>query len=101
MVGRGARSSPKFRWSGISAVGRGSPTLFRMAPFQQGLKEAGYVENRDVAFEYRWPENHNDRLPALAVDLAARHVVVIVALGSLFAVRAAEAATTRFRSFSR
>jgi putative ABC transport system substrate-binding protein len=65
-----------------------------VTPFLQGLKEAGYVENRDVAFEYLWAENHNDRFAALAADLVARHVAVIVALGSINAVRAAKAATT-------
>src|SRR5260221_232690 len=78
----------------IGYLGSGSrdSEAFRLIPFQQGLKEAGYVENRDVAFEYRWAENQNDRFPALAADLAG--VAVIVALGSIFAVRAAKAATT-------
>jgi putative tryptophan/tyrosine transport system substrate-binding protein len=80
----------------VGYLGSGSreSDAFRLIPFQQGLKEAGYVENRDVAFEYRWAENQNDRFPALAADLAARHVAVIVALGSIFAVRAAKAVTT-------
>ena len=33
------------------------------APFLQGLKETGYVERRNVAIEYRWAEDHYDRLP--------------------------------------
>ena len=80
----------------VGYLGSGSreSDAFRLTPFQQGLKEAGYVENRDVAFEYRWAENQNDRFPALAADLAARHVAVIVVLGSISAVRAAKAATT-------
>jgi putative ABC transport system substrate-binding protein len=81
----------------VGYLGSGSreSDAFRLTPFQQGLKEAGYVENRDVAFEYRWAENQNDRFAALAADLAARHVAVIVVLGGgLFAVRAAKAATT-------
>ena len=35
----------------------------RLSAFQQGLKEAGYVEGRDIAIQYRWADNHYDRIP--------------------------------------
>jgi putative tryptophan/tyrosine transport system substrate-binding protein len=75
--------------NGTSPEGYG---LF-LSAFLQGLSETGYVENRNVAIEYRWAEGHYDRLPALAADLVRRGVAVIAAT-STPANRIAEEATT-------
>jgi len=45
--------------------------------FHRGLADAGFVEGRNLAVEYRWAEGRNDRLPELATDLVRRGVAVI------------------------
>ena len=79
----------------IGFLSSASPNLYsdRLRTFREGLKEAGYVEGRNVEIDYRWAEGHNDRLPALAAELVHREVTVIAAAGGTPSALAAKAAT--------
>jgi putative tryptophan/tyrosine transport system substrate-binding protein len=77
----------------IGFLHAGVPTSYSPSAFLKGLSEAGYVEGRNVAIEYRWANNDNARLPELAADLVRRRVTVIATPGSSIAARAAKALT--------
>ena len=68
------------------------------AAFGQGLSEQGYVEGSNVEILDVWSGARNDRLPALAADLARRQVAAIFATGGTE--WAAKAATTRRMNFA-
>jgi len=65
---------------GFLNSGAPGPATDTIAVFRQGLAEAGYMEGRNVAIEYRFAEGQYDRLPALAEELVRRQVAVIVAI---------------------
>jgi putative ABC transport system substrate-binding protein len=63
----------------VGFLSSGTTSSHLLAAFRQGLSEAGYVEGQNLTIEYRWAEDHYDRLPALAADLVGRKVDLIVA----------------------
>ena len=65
-----------------------------LSAFREGLGEAGYVEGRNVAIEARFAEGDKNRLPALAADLVAQSVDVIVPHSNDAAVAAKMATST-------
>src|SRR5262245_49975293 len=77
---------------GYLHAGSPGPNAHYVAVFRQRLAEAGYVEGRNVAIEYRWGEGQYDQLPAMAAELARRQVAVILAT-PIPAALAAKAAT--------
>jgi putative ABC transport system substrate-binding protein len=62
--------------------------------FNQGLKEAGFIDRQNVAIEYCWGENHPDRLKALVNDLIGRPRVKVIVGNTIAALTAKAASTT-------
>jgi len=77
---------------GLLVFASASSFALRVDAFRHGLRERGYVEGQNVFLEYRYAEGQLERLPALAAELAALKVDVIVT-SSTPAIRAAMQAT--------
>jgi ABC-type uncharacterized transport system substrate-binding protein len=66
----------------------------QIGAIRQGLKDAGYIEGRNLAIKYRSADGRFDRLPAMAAELVADSVGAIVALGPAAALAAKGASST-------
>src|SRR3954447_6799982 len=78
---------------GFLHSGAPEPNARRLAGFRKGLSDAGLVEGKNVAIEFRWAQGKDERLPELAADLIRQRVAVIATLSSTTAAVAAKAAT--------
>jgi putative ABC transport system substrate-binding protein len=68
-VRRARAQQPAMPVIGWLSPGSQDADQFRLTAFERGLAESAHVVGRNVAMEYRWAEDQNDRLPGLAADL--------------------------------
>jgi putative ABC transport system substrate-binding protein len=73
-----ARAQQAMPVIGYLEAGSLETTRENVAAVRRGLSDTGYVEGRNLGIEYRWAEDHLERLPALADDLVRRQVAAIV-----------------------
>src|SRR6266851_9554326 len=79
---------------GFLAVGSREGRAFMIEGFLQGLRELGYVEGQNIAIEYRFSDDRNDRLPVLAAELVDLKVKLILASGTPASFAAKQATST-------
>ena len=79
----------------VGFLNSASPETYRFNAnsFREGLAQAGFHEGRNVRIEERWANADYQLLPALALELVAKGVVVIAATGDVASARAAQAAS--------
>jgi len=90
----GAQRDARVWKIGILVSGTMALNGARDEALRQGLRELGYEENKNIAFEYRYAEGKTDRLPQLARDLVEQKPDVIVVGGTSVAVAAKNATST-------
>jgi putative tryptophan/tyrosine transport system substrate-binding protein len=101
LAGGAALAWPRIAWSQqsmpvVGFLNGAAPELYTkfLREFRRGLNEMGFVEGQNVVVEYRWAENHYERLPELAAELVRRQVTVIAATSTPAAL-AAKATNTK------
>ena len=78
---------------GLLDTGTSSDSTGRIAALGQGLRDLGYIERQNIAFEYRFAEGKSERLPELAIDLARLKPEILIASGGNSTTRALKQAT--------
>jgi putative tryptophan/tyrosine transport system substrate-binding protein len=93
LAARAQQSSKVFRIGYVSPLAANSLPK-RLDAFRAGLRDLGYEEGRNIVIEYRWAEEHYDRLPALFAEVVRLNVDVIVTHGTPGALAAKQATNT-------
>lgn len=95
-IGPGISAQPSERLYRVGWLTGGSPPAWTFPPaeaLRQRLRDRGYVEGRNLVFEFRYAEGRFDRFPKLAADLVQQRVDIIFAAGDQ-AIKAAKQATS-------
>src|SRR5262245_26129405 len=79
LAARASDGQPPMPVVGVLSMQTPDSETTQLTAIRQGLKEVGFVEGQNVAFDLRFAEGRNDRLPTLAAELVRRRVHLIVA----------------------
>jgi len=90
----GAQQTGKVWRVGFLTAGVPPPDGAVPASLRKELRALGYVDGKDIAYEGRWAEGRSERLQALAAELIAQRIDLIVALGGPAAAAAKQASAT-------
>jgi putative ABC transport system substrate-binding protein len=89
-----AQQVEKVRRVGLLGTQSARQASARLNGLQQGLRDLGYTEGKDIAIEYRWADGVNDRVPGLAAELVRVKVDAIIIARGTPAIQAARRATS-------
>jgi putative ABC transport system substrate-binding protein len=89
-----AHAQPAGKAPRVAYLSASSASSATVEAFEQGLRELGYVDGRNILIEYRWANGQFDRLPAIAAELVRLGINVIVAANTPAALAAKNATST-------
>ena len=93
-IGADAQQPAKMLHLGILSGEPPTESLPVVTPFLEELQKLGYIEDRNLAIDWRWAEAREQKLPTLATELVYRNVDVILAISAAAVIAAKEATTS-------
>jgi len=93
-IGADAQQPAKMWHLGILSGEPPTESLPVVTPFLEELQKLGYIEDRNLAIDWRWAEAREQKLPTLATELVYRNVDVILAISAAAVIAAKEATTS-------